>query len=219
MVFKHPPMSNDVACGSDHAYPVTLDRAAGSDEQSWNTVSVETSRVDLCFSLEFLQRQAEAQRRKAWNYRQNLKHRKWEAWERTTMIQEDTNTWANIPSDSSFGPSRSRGLRKHVLQMAIQCEKQHRQDLQALDVSLPRTPVEMQQRRSKSPLTEADIAEAKALDMSPPRDQEVVQNKRSHSQTQDTISTYYIRCVFILSRNPSGTAWVDRIQFGRSLLH
>lgn len=172
MVFKHSPMSNDVACGSDHAYPATLDRAAGSDEQSWNTVSVETSRVDLCFSnevwtyqndLDFLQRQAEAQRRKAWNYRQNLKHRKWEAWERTTMLQEDTNTWANIPSDSSFGPSRSRSLRQHVLQMAIQCEKQHRQDLQALDVSLPRTPVEMRQRRSKSPLTEADIAEAKGL--------------------------------------------------------
>lgn len=141
MVFKHPPMSNDVACGSDHAYPVTFDRSAGCDEQSWNTVAVETSRVDLCFSnevwsyqtdLEFLERQAEAQRRKAWNHRQNLKHRKW------PMFQEDTNTWANIPSDSSFGPSRSRSLRQHVLQIAIQCEEQHRQDLEALDVSLPR---------------------------------------------------------------------------------
>ncbi len=98
MVLKPAPLMHDRACGVDQPFH-TQEMASGPDGSYgpiWHgfpitaTVNADTStqRIDIAQATEiwqyeqdcsFLARHQENDRRKAWQYRQNLKFRRWEA--------------------------------------------------------------------------------------------------------------------------------------------
>ena len=105
----------------------------------------ETSRADLLEAAEknqfyndvdFLRRQEEKDRKRRAAHRHNLKERRWEAWERISMLENDT-----LDGQGPAGKNRKRSLASQVLQVASE-----------LSNSLPKTPTEMKQGE-KAPTT------------------------------------------------------------------
>ena len=179
MVLKPAPLMHDRACSVDQPFH-TQEMASGSDGSYgpiWHgfpitaTVNADTStqRIDIAQATEiwqyeqdcsFLARHQENDRRKAWQYRQNLKFRRWEAWERVTMSACDTNVWANLPNEPvTTTPARS--LRQHILEVARQWSSSlPEQQVQTLDESLPRTPDHLKRKdRDMSPAPDAQVVQ------------------------------------------------------------
>ena len=175
-----PPFhTQDMASGSDgsygpiwHGFPVTTDGLYGPGWHGFPvtaTVNADTStqRIDLAQATEiwqyeqdcsFLARHQENDRRRAWQYRQNLKLRRWEAWERVTMSACDTNVWANVPHEPvTATPTRS--LRQHILEVARQWGSNVQEhQVQALAESLPQTPDHLKRKdRDLSPAPDAQV--------------------------------------------------------------
>ena len=106
----------------------------------------ETCRADLLEAAEkdqyyndidFLRRQEEKDRHRRTAYRHNLKERRWQAWERISMVQNDT-----LEPLNSAGNKRKRGLSSQVLQVASDLSR-----------SLPKTPEELKQHDDNTPTT------------------------------------------------------------------
>ena len=161
MVLKPAAMHHDVACGSDTEKTELQEVGCGADEVSVKASATETARIDLVEAQEiwsyeedmaFLAKASEKKRNRNWQYRENYKERTWQAWERVTMLAEDTNCWLSLPSSSQDAPGATpakpfRSLREHVLQVARSYHS-----TEALSSSLPKTPEHL--NRGPSPLAE-----------------------------------------------------------------
>ena len=129
-----------------HTQQTTASNTTWWPKRAKAAAETETCRADLLEAAEkdqyyndidFLRRQEEKQRQRRAAYRHNLKERRWQAWERVSMVQNDT-----LEPLKSAGNKRKRGLSSQVLQVASD-----------LSNSLPKTPTELKQHDDKTPTT------------------------------------------------------------------